>query len=103
MKTEILDSFVKLKEYCEKEEYKGWDAYDGLNSKVFQALPFLKHSAICRLVMIQGFKRFPFNLRRLAMVLKGVQCQGYWSLSEWILQSLSGSKQSSGMERACRF
>lgn len=76
MKTEILDSFVKLKEYCEKEGYKGWDPYDGLNSKVFQALPFLKHSAICRLVMIQGFKRFPFNLRRLAMVPKEYNAKG---------------------------
>lgn len=76
MKTEILDSFVKLKEYCEKEEYKGWDPYDGLNSKVFQAQPFLKHSAICRLVMIQGFKRFPFNLRRLAMVPKEYNAKG---------------------------
>ena len=46
MNLEIIDSFVKLKEYCEKEEYKGWDPYDGLNSKVFQAIPFLKHSSI---------------------------------------------------------
>lgn len=76
MNKEILDSFCKLKEYCEKEEYKGWDPYDGLNSKVFQTLPLLKHSAICRLVMIQGFKRFPFNLRKLAMVPKEYNAKG---------------------------
>lgn len=76
MNKEILDSFLKLKEYCEKEKFKGWDPYDGLNSKIFQALPFLEHSAICRLVMIQGFKRLPFNLRKLAMVPKEYNAKG---------------------------
>ncbi len=36
------NSFQKLKSYCEAENFKGWDPYDGMNSKVFQALP-LKH------------------------------------------------------------
>ena len=49
----VINSFRLLKEYCENEGFKGWDPYDGLNSKVFQALPFLKKSAICRLVVIQ--------------------------------------------------
>ena len=47
----VINSFRLLKEYCENEGFKGWDPYDGLNSKVFQALPFLKKSAICRLVV----------------------------------------------------
>ena len=66
----VINSFRLLKEYCENEGFKGWDPYDGLNSKVFQALPFLKKSAICRLVVIQGFKRCPVNLRWLALVPK---------------------------------
>ena len=68
----VINSFRLLKEYCENEGFKGWDPYDGLNSKVFQALPFLKKSAICRLVVIQGFKRCPVNLRRLALVPKDI-------------------------------
>ena len=36
---DFIASFIKLKHYCEKEGYKGWDPYDGLNSRVFQALP----------------------------------------------------------------
>ena len=46
---DIADAFYKLKKYCEREDFKGWDPYDGLNSKVFQALPLLKKSAVCRL------------------------------------------------------
>ena len=41
----FIDSFKKLKAYCEAEQYKGWDPYDGLNSKVVNVLPFLKKSA----------------------------------------------------------
>ncbi|MBO5345616.1 MAG: glycoside hydrolase family 88 protein [Paludibacteraceae bacterium] len=89
----MLNSFKKLKQYCEDEGFKGWDPYDGLNSKVFQALPWLKHSALCRLVMIQGFKRSPWNLRRIAMVPKeynakgiGLFLQGYCNLYKAVVQ-----------------
>ena len=87
MKQQVIPSFNKLKSYCESEHYKGWDPYDGLNSKVFQALPFFKNSAACRLAVIQGFKRSPINLRRIAMVPKeynakgvGLFLQGYCNL-----------------------
>ena len=97
---QVIDSFVKLKQYCEAEQYKGWDPYDGLNSKVFQDLPLLKKSAFCREVVIQGFKRNPINLRRIAMVPKeynakgvGLFLQGYCNLvnmvrkhPEWVEQ-----------------
>lgn len=83
----IMDPFLALKNYCEEQNFKGWDPYDGLNSKLFQALPFFKNSALCRLVVIQGFKRCPINLRRLALVPKeynakgiGLFLQGYCNL-----------------------
>ena len=83
----ILHLFLKLKQYCEAEHYKGWDPYDGLNSKVFQALPYFKNSAFWRLCVIQGFKRCPINLRRIALIPKdynakgiGLFLQGYCNL-----------------------
>lgn len=101
----MLNSFKKLKQYCEAEGFKGWDPYDGLNSKVFQTLPWLKRSALCRLVMIQGFKRSPCNLRRIAMVPKeynakgiGLFLQGYCNLYKAVeqfpeLENELGSKE----------
>lgn len=84
---DTLTAFLKLKNYCEQEGFKGWDPYDGLNSKVFQALPWLKQSALCRLIVIQGFKRCPINLRHFALVPKeynakgiGLFLQGYCNL-----------------------
>ena len=43
---DIADAFYKLKIYCETEHFKGWDPYDGLNSKIFQAIPLLKKSVL---------------------------------------------------------
>lgn len=97
---DIYASFSALRSWCEAEHFKGWDPYDGLNSKVFQALPFFKKSALCRLVVIQGFKRCPVNLRPLAMVPKeynakgvGLFLQGYCNLYKAVGQnpSLSGT------------
>ena len=83
----LLGSLLALKQYCEGEQFRGWDPYDGLNSRLFHALPFLDRSALCRLVVIQGFKRCPVNLRRLALVPKehnakgvGLFLQGYCNL-----------------------
>lgn len=87
MNQSLIHALSRLKSYCEAEQFKGWDPYDGLNSKVFQALPFLKDSALCRLAVIQGFKSSPVNLRRIAMVPKehnakgiGLFLQGYCNL-----------------------
>lgn len=73
---QIIDSFVSLRDYCEKEEFRGWDPYDGLNSRIFQAIPFFFKSALCRLVVIQGFKHSPINLRPLALVPKEYNAKG---------------------------
>lgn len=76
MNFQLINSLSKLKRYCEAQDFKGWDPYDGLNSKFFQGLPFLKRSAIARLIVIQGFKRFPFNLRKIFMVPKEYNAKG---------------------------
>mgnify|MGYP000373705181 CR=1 FL=1 len=92
LKYKSIASFLKLKTYCEGEDFKGWDPYDGLNSKVFQALPF-KHWALARLAWIQGFKRSPINFRELLLVPKqynskgiGLFLLGYCNLYEMALK-----------------
>jgi len=69
-------SFNRLKSWCEKEGFKGYDPYDGLNSKFFRALPFLSENRVSRLVWIQLFKRSPINLRPLLGVNKDYNPKG---------------------------
>ena len=66
----VRAAFLRLREYCERENFAGWDPYDGLNSRVFRAMPLVGRSAVARLVWIQLFKRSPLNMRRLLFVPK---------------------------------
>lgn len=89
MQVEIRESLDKLKDYCEKENFKGYDPYDGLNSTFFKSLPFISKNRLARLVWIQTFKRSPINLRGVLGVKKGYNAKalglflaGYCNLYE---------------------
>ncbi len=73
--TNFYNSFNSLKTYCETENFAGWDPYDGLNSKIFQATPF-KHWDLARLTWIQSLKRCPVNLRKILFVPKEHNAKG---------------------------
>ena len=75
LNSDMVSSFIKLKSYCENQQFKGWDPYDGLNSRIFQASP-LKSWRLARLAWIQLFKRNPLNLRRLLLIPKGYNSKG---------------------------
>ena len=71
MNQKFAESLDRLKTYCESENFKGYDPYDGLNSGLFQSIPVLSKSRVPRLAWIQFFKRSPLNLRPLTGVKKG--------------------------------
>lgn len=71
----IKNAFKNLIDYCEKESYKGWDPYDGLNSWVIQKTP-LGRSRFFRLAWIQLFKRNPINLRPFFGIRKDYNPKG---------------------------
>lgn len=68
-------SLSRLKNHCEKEKFKGWDPYDGLNSWIIQKTPLGK-SRFIRLAWIQLFKRNPINLRTIVGVKKDYNPKG---------------------------
>lgn len=72
----LTDTLVALRRYCADNDYKGWDPYDGLNSRIFRAIPLIRRSAIIRLCWIQLFKRSPLNLRRILLVPKQHNAKG---------------------------
>jgi hypothetical protein len=76
MSADIQTSFRKLKNYCEKEQFKGWDPFDGLNSQLFQSLPLIRKSLFFKLSWIQIFKINPVNLRKLAIIRKEYNPKG---------------------------
>jgi hypothetical protein len=59
----------KLLNYCRAENWAGYDPYDALNSRMFEALPIL-NSRIPRIALTQLLKRSPINARSLVLVPK---------------------------------
>jgi rhamnogalacturonyl hydrolase YesR len=87
MYSSIKESFEKLFAYCKTEEFKGYDPYDGLNSRLFQSMPLIRKSRLARLIWIQLFKRSPFNFRPVTGIRKeynpkamGLFLSGYCAL-----------------------
>jgi len=71
----IESALIQLQNYCRNKNYKGWDLFDGLNSKIFKRSPFYRYSFL-RLAWIQFFKRSPVNFRKIALVPKGYNAKG---------------------------
>lgn len=58
----VASARKRLEQYVRAQNWGGWDPFDGLNSRVFQATPF-RRSRFARLALLQACKRSPVNLR----------------------------------------
>ena len=65
MTIDLITARQDLWQWCRAQGFAGYDPYDALNSRLFQATP-LKHSRLARLAWTQFHKRSPINLRALA-------------------------------------
>jgi len=66
----IETSFLALADYCRRNDFTGWDVFDGLNSRIFLSSPFYR-SKLLRLAWIQFFKHSPINFRKFTFVPRG--------------------------------
>lgn len=66
-----IDSLIR---YFQKQGWKGYDPYDGLNSPVFKWF-FLNRNKYFRILIIQFFKNFPINLRALFFIKKEINAK----------------------------
>jgi hypothetical protein len=60
-KASIRKSIDRLSLWLERNDYRGYDTFDGLNSRYLRPLTF--ESTLLRTVLLQGVRRFPINLR----------------------------------------
>jgi hypothetical protein len=73
--TDFIRVYDELFAWCERENFAGYDPFDGLNSKIFQASP-LKYFSLSRLAWLQMVKRSAKNLRPVLKIEKGVNAKG---------------------------
>jgi hypothetical protein len=65
----LEQSVTGLLGYCQQNNWSGFDPFDGLNSRIFRAIPLVQNN-IGRLVFIQAMKRSPLNFRPILLVPK---------------------------------
>lgn len=66
MKLTIEESLAKLENYIEKEGWKGYDPYDGLNTPLAKVLK----NRYWRMFFTQSLKKFPVNIRPVLGIKK---------------------------------
>lgn len=74
LKAQIHESISRLSNWLEKNDYRGYDTFDGLNAKFVRPLTF--GNPYLRIVLQQGVRRFPINLRPLLGVAKSRSTKG---------------------------
>jgi rhamnogalacturonyl hydrolase YesR len=62
-KSEIYESIGRLFDWLEKNDFRGYDTFDGLSAKYLRPLTF--ENNFLRIALQQSVRRFPLNLRPL--------------------------------------
>ena len=89
---EIHDSIQRLATWSEKNDYRGYDTFDGLNARFVRPLTF--ENKFLRTVLQQGVRRFPVNLRPLLGVEKGesTKAMGFYARGFIRLHAATGDQ-----------
>jgi hypothetical protein len=74
VKREIYKSICRLSEWLERNDYRGYDTFDGLNARYLRPLTF--NNKYLRTVLQQGVRRFPINLRPILGIAKDHSTKG---------------------------
>ncbi len=84
LESKILDSVTRLNRWLIKNQYKGYDPFDGLNSRFLRPLTF--GNPYLRIALQQGIRRFPWNLRPITGVEKDFSSKGMGFLARGYLR-----------------
>jgi hypothetical protein len=71
---QLFESIVRLSDWVVRNNYKGYDTFDGLNSWLLR--PLTLETKLLRTVLQQGVRRSPLNLRPIIGIPKGYSSKG---------------------------
>ncbi|HER43296.1 MAG TPA: hypothetical protein ENO08_02405 [Candidatus Eisenbacteria bacterium] len=87
-------------EALKRAGFRGYDVYDGLNSRIFRKTPCFG-SKNMRIAWIQFFKRSPLNFRPVALVPRGSNAKGLALIIRGLLNRYRVGGNSRYMDEAC--
>ena len=86
-KEKILGSILRLSEWLERNNYQGYDTFDGLNAKI---RPLTFNNPLLLTILQQGVRRFPLNPRPLFGLSARSTQQGYGLYGAWFYENAGG-------------
>jgi hypothetical protein len=84
LKDQLFASICRLSDWLEKNDYQAYDTFDGLNARFVRPLTF--ETKLLRMVLQQGIRRFPINLRPLLGVRKSRSTKGMGFLARGFIR-----------------
>jgi hypothetical protein len=84
VKVRVYESMCRLSDWLEKNNYRGYDTFDGLNARLLRPLTF--NNKFLRIMLQQGVRRFPLNLRPLIGVAKSHSSKGMGFLARGFMR-----------------
>ncbi|HET8925032.1 MAG TPA: hypothetical protein VFN26_18775 [Candidatus Acidoferrum sp.] len=97
-KNRLFESIGQLCGWLERNEYRGYDTFDGLNAKFLRPLTF--ETNFLRTVLQQGVRRFPVNLRPLVGVAKGPSSKGMGFMARGFIRLHQATAEKAWRDRA---
>lgn len=80
----LYESINRLSAWIERNDYRGYDTFDGLNGRYVRPLTF--ESKFLRTALQQGVRRFPVNLRPLLGIEKEHSSKGMGFLARGFMR-----------------
>lgn len=83
-KSQVFNSILSLYGWLERNDYRGYDTFDGLNARFVRPLTF--ENMFLRTALQQGVRRFPVNLRPLLGVTREHSTKGMGFLARGFIR-----------------
>jgi hypothetical protein len=84
LKNKLYESIRHLSNWLERNDYQGYDTFDGLNASLIRPLTF--ENELLRTVLQQGVRRFPLNVRPLLGIQKRHSSKGMGFLARGFMR-----------------
>src|ERR1051326_4799576 len=97
-KTQVMASIEQLAGWLERNDYRAYDTFDGLNSVILRPLTF--RNKFLQTVLQQGVRRFPLNLRPIIGVAKDHSTKGMAFLARGFMRMHTATGDAVWAEKA---
>jgi hypothetical protein len=97
-KGELHESISRLCAWLERNDYHGYDTFDGLNARFLRPLTF--DNKFLRTLLQQGVRRFPINTRPLLGIAKSRSSKGMGFLARGFIRLHQATGNAQWQEKA---